>query len=397
MALAELYQNSSNNSFATSFMEEDHNSRCAFTLNFIDAPDSVVVDRMFFSKWESFLITYAFPIILFFGFLGNVAFLFTLMRVRSMQTITNAYLANLSAADLCFIIFIGFRYIWTIVSSPKVYSNPFKQDAACLLMDFVTYLAYFASSGVVNLVSYERYLAICHPLKHRYFNSKKRTAKLIIAMWVISFVVAASMAPRATNSVRYCVAWPNRQLYHDLPIVLYTCRHLSDIYEYYPPILQTAVFIISFGINVVFYTFIVSALMKRQVVKETNNEFQTQNQVRNTSKQVARMLILNSTVFFLCLAPFQFFGVQVALQKLSNGKIDLLNAEQSSVLFWASSALNCINASINPFIYNIANSKYRNAFIQALGCWRNHGKEGTIKRKQSCTNTTTPSTKLQHE
>ena len=391
MAFAELFLNASNDSFASTFVEDDDNSECAFTLNFIDAPDTVVIDRMFFSKWESVLIAYVFPITLFFGFLGNVAFLFTLMRVQSMQTITNAYLANLSVADLCFIIFIGFRYIWTIVSSPKVYSNPFKQDVACLLMDFVTYLAYFASSGVVNLVSYERYLAICHPLKHRYFNSKKRTAKLIIGMWLIAFVVAASMAPRASNSVRYCVAWPDRKLYHDLPTVLYTCRHFSDIYENYPPILQAVVFIISFGINVVFYTLIVSALMKRHVIKEKSNEFQTQNQVRNTSKQVARMLVLNAAVFFLCLAPFQFFGVQVAMEKLSNGKIDILNAEQSSILFWASSASNCINASINPLIYNIANAKYRNAFIQALSCWRNRGKEETIKLKQNCT--TIPSTK----
>ena len=394
MAFDESFPNASNNSF-TSAVLEDHvvNSKCAFTLNFINAPDTVVVDRMFFSKSESILIGYVFPIILFFGFLGNVAFLFTLMRVRSMQTITNAYLANLSVADLCFIIFVGFRYIWTIASSPKVFSNPYTQNIGCLSLSFVTFFAYFASSGVVNLVSYERYLAICHPLKHRYFNSKKRTAKMITGMWLVAFIVAASVAPRAGKSVRYCVIWPDRQLYNNLPSILYTCVSYPAVNVNYPPILQAVVFIISFGMNIVFYTLIISALVKRSVIKET----QTQNQVQNTSKQVARMLIFNAAVFFFCLTPFQFYGIQNVIENISDGKIDILNAEQTSVLFWASSALNSINASINPFIYSIVNAKYRNAFIQALGCWRNRGKNETLSLSKNRANTTSSSIQIQYK
>ena len=350
-----------------------------------------------FLELESILISYVFPVILFFGFLGNVAFLFTLIRVRSMQTITNAYLANLSVADLCFIIFIGFRYIWTIASSPKVFTNPFTQDIGCLSLSFVTFFAYFASSGVVNLVSYERYLAICHPLKHRYFNSKKRTAKMLTGMWLIAIVVAASVAPRAGKSIRFCVAWPDRQLYINLPIILYTCGPFPGVNVNYPPILQAVVFIISFGINVVFYTLIVLALMKRPVIKETKKEFQTQKLVRNTSKQVARMLVLNAAVFFFCLTPFQFYGIQNVIEKISDGKIDILNAEQTSILFWASSASNCINASINPFIYSIVNVKYRNAFIRALGCWRNRGKNEALSLSMNRANTITSSMQIQNK
>ncbi|XP_072043375.1 substance-K receptor-like [Amphiura filiformis] len=343
---------------------------CASTINFSFVPDTVIDEQLLYSESVRILTTYIIPLILTFGLLGNISFLFTLARVQSMRTITNAYLANLSIADLCFIIFVGLRYIWTIANSPYVFTNPFNQDAGCILMDGTVSLAYFASIGIVNLVSYERYLAICHPLKYRYFNSHKRTAKMVGITWLVAFAFAASMAPDSIHAECVRVLWPDRQQYHNLPRVLYRCVSISPIFMNYPIILRAVCFLITFCTNVVFYTLIVNTLMKRKVISNTMQQSQTPNQLQKVNTQVARMLLLNATAFFLCLTPYQLYGLQRVFENLSDGRLNLLTRDQSSTLFWISTTLNCINASINPVIYNIVNTKYRRALMDVFRCCR---------------------------
>ncbi|XP_072043088.1 growth hormone secretagogue receptor type 1-like [Amphiura filiformis] len=354
------------------------NTDCDSTINLIYVPDTLIVDQLFFPQSVRILTMYILPFILAFGLLGNLSFLFTLARVKNMRTITNVYLTNLSIADLFFIVFIGLRYIWTIANSPYVLTNPFKQNAGCILMDGVVFITYFASNGVVNLVSYERYLAICHPLKHKYFNSKKRTAKMIFITWVVAFALAASVAPNGSHMKNTCVLWPDRKQYHHLPKTLYFCVSISvnsQIFVNYPIILQVGCFVITFCINVVFYTLIIWTLMKRKAVSETMQQSQTPNQIQKVNTQVARMLVLNATAFFLCLTPYQLYGLQRVFENLSDGRLDLLTRDQSATLFWISTTLNYINASINPVIYNIVNPRYRRALVEAFGCCRVSQKE----------------------
>ena len=349
-------------------LTEFGNSKCDVTLNFTNVTESVIIDQFFYSQSTRILATYILPLILSFGFLGNVAFLFTLVRVQSMRTITNAYLANLSAADLCFVIFVWFRYIWTFTNSPYVFTNTFKEDAGCILMDFVAYFAYFASNSLVNLVSYERYLAICHPLKHNAFKTKARTIKMITGMWLVAFLVAATVAPRTRKSLRYCVLWPDRQFYSSVPTVLYHCLSLPDAYRLYSSILQIITFITTFSINVVLYTLIIWTLKKRQII---NGDISLQqSQMQKVNDQVTRMLVFNAITFFLCLTPFQVYWIESVITALSDGKIDILTRDQSSIVYWTGCACNCINASINPLIYNVVSARYRNALAQSLKCFR---------------------------
>ncbi|XP_072021914.1 neuropeptides capa receptor-like [Amphiura filiformis] len=341
---------------------------CASTINLSFVSDTVIADQLLYPESVRILTTYIVPFILTFGLLVNFSFLFTLARIKSMRTITNAYLANLSIADLCFIIFVGLRYIWTIANSPYVFTNPFNQDAGCILMDGIVYLAYFASNGIVNLVSYERYLAICHPLKYRYFNSNKRTAKMVVITWLIAFALAASMAPNAIHAECVRVLWPDRQQYHNLPRALYRCSPISPIFMNYPIILQTICFLITFCANLLLYTLIIWTLMKRTDISETLQ--QMPNKIQKVNSQVARMLVLNAVAFFVCLMPFQLYQLQRLFENLSDGRLVLLTKDKSVMLFWISTILNCINASINPVIYNIVNPRYRRALMEAFGCCR---------------------------
>ncbi|XP_072025328.1 P2Y purinoceptor 12-like [Amphiura filiformis] len=191
---------------------------------------------------------------------------------------------------------------------------------------------------------------------------------MIVGIWIVSFVLAASVSPRESKMARYCVIWPDRHQYDRMPTDLYYCTSISAVFWNYPPILQAIIFTITFCTNVVLYTLIVRALMRRQVIGETGGKSDAEIQMQKVNKQVASMLVFNAAAFFLCLAPWQFYGLTDVVSKMSDERLDILTDSQRTTFIWVGTSLNCINASINPVIYNIANSRYRNALFQALGC-----------------------------
>ena len=91
---------------------------------------------------------------------------------------------------------------------------------------------------------------------------------------------------------------------------------------------------------------------------------------KTTRNQVARMVVLNGLVFFLCQVPFQISNIYI----YSNSTI-LTKSEEVSLL-WAARLLGGINASINPLIYTAANSKYRRAFRQTFRLRCSYTKKG---------------------
>ena len=88
------------------------------SLNLYDYIDEWI-ETFLYSKTDKVMITIIFPIIVTVGLLANTAFLFTLVRVREMRTITNFYLANLALADFLFIIITAVNYFYKYTWSPE--------------------------------------------------------------------------------------------------------------------------------------------------------------------------------------------------------------------------------------------------------------------------------------
>ena len=99
---------------------------------------------------------------------------------------------------------------------------------------------FFSSIGTVTLVSAERFLAICHPFKHRLMRGTKRTNLLICLTWTVAFSSTLLMYS-VTEALTICVIWPNHSFYNDFPNFLYTTR-LTWVFNF----IVTPIFVISF-------------------------------------------------------------------------------------------------------------------------------------------------------
>ena len=123
----------------------------------------------------------------------------------------------LAAADLVFLFASTVYYVATRLHSPVTENIPFHGKASCGLMFGSAMLSYYASMGNVILMSLERYLAICHPLKHAYMKGKRRAVRMIFASWIISFAPATILTLQYSNNTMLSVKWPANGFYEMFP------------------------------------------------------------------------------------------------------------------------------------------------------------------------------------
>ena len=161
------------------------------------------------------------PAICLFGLLTNITFLVVIFRTKTMHTNTNAYLVNLSIADLIYLIST------TIIEQVTGHTSPFTRDqgwlgpAGCYITTFLYYLTFYTSILLVTVISFERYLAVCYPFVHRRMASKGRTNKTIFVCWVMSALLSIPLMVRSSKFFYECVSFPKE--FSHLPTVIGYC------------------------------------------------------------------------------------------------------------------------------------------------------------------------------
>ena len=117
---------------------------------------------------EWFVYEVFWPLLLAFGLLTNLSFIFVVYRSPQLRTQTYSYLVNLSLFDLMFVISNTSRRIIQYTSSPLRYDNNLAGLTGCVIFGYIDGLCYAGSSTFITLVSFERYLAICYPIYHHW-------------------------------------------------------------------------------------------------------------------------------------------------------------------------------------------------------------------------------------
>ncbi|XP_070559814.1 thyrotropin-releasing hormone receptor-like [Ptychodera flava] len=280
-------------------------------------------------------------LILFVGLLGNVAFMYVIIRVRWMRTVTNYYLMNLSLADVAFL--VGNLPI----EVAGLYSMSLGNLAVCIITALVTYLSQYVGMFSITILSIERYYAICSPLTAKKLSSKSRSMRLIVFAWIAAllfssvFLVSCILEPKISVRLR---------------IVLM--------------VVQTVPLVASMIIVLVLYV-----LIARQVANSTQRDAVTSSKgsrQRKERKQVINLLIITAVIFFLSVCPYQ--GFLVYYNCLNIGLVSAFLKEPLVMLrriyimniFFVT--LLYVNSAINPIIYNVTSSKYRQAFKEAFLC-----------------------------
>ena len=340
-----------------------------FIVSLLFFNDSQIVDFVLLKPFEKTILAVLFPIVSTFGFFGNVAFLTVVALVKEMRTLTNFYLANLAVADLLFIVSFLIHAMASYALSNGVRFMEFERtDVQCGIVYGVVNVSYFSSLTLVTLVTFDRFVAICYPLRHRISNTKKRKITIVTIAWINGTAMSALITPANGSASRVCLIWPPGEPWNQLPNVRYWCLAVDQSFDDIATTLQPLSFIATLVFNFIIFRKIIGCLNNREVATE---------QADKTRNIVARMLIANGVIFFLCLGPYQLVNLFDFVE--SRTGISVLDWDQYQALMWFSQSLLLLNSAINPYVYGVTNPKYRKAFICVFICRKSdHSKKASV-------------------
>ncbi|XP_077978058.1 somatostatin receptor type 4-like [Glandiceps talaboti] len=269
------------------------------------------------------------------GIIGNISFMFVVMRVKSMQTITNYYLVNLAGADLLYLLCLWIIYMCLLTSENNTCVFMINSDVRCLT-GMVVDVAILTSTFCVAFISFEHYIVITKPFRIRQICTKSKTRFFNALMWILAIVI------KIPSAVECHVGSPT-QIYVAIIIL----------------------FIIACGISLctvtVLYSLTAYHFMKSS--KEMRKVNESHTKAPNHEKSVLRLCILTTVLYFICLFPkiiafiFQLFH--------GSGQPVVSAAIQNCIVNLSIFPL-MVHSAANPILCNIMSKKYRRAYKQAF-------------------------------
>ncbi|XP_012288106.1 neuropeptides capa receptor isoform X2 [Orussus abietinus] len=304
-------------------------------------------------------LTLVYVIIFVTGVVGNIATCTVIIKNSSMQSATNYYLFSLAISDLTLLI-LGLpnelsifwqQYPWVLGVS------------LCKIRAYVSEMSSYVSVLTIVAFSMERYLAICHPLRVYAVSGMKRPVRFILAAWTIALVAAIPFAVyTAVNYVEYPPETGNysadsaicAMLLPDMPN--FPLYELSCIVFFLLPMLVILVVYTRMGLMI--WSSAHSSL--NPVIQGSVHRDNRQVQSRKT---VVRMLSAVVVMFFVCWAPFHAQRLLYVYAQDTDYYPDL-----NEWLYILSGCLYYFSTTVNPILYNLMSSRYRDAFKRTLCC-----------------------------
>ena len=247
-------------------------------------------------------------------------------------------------------------------------TSPFRNDTIMLTVSYlISAFAFMSSMGFVSLSSLERYLAICHPIKHHVLKGTKRTYRLIGIVVLISVGYTCVVSSRfiAQKESITCILWPDENIFAEYPKYMrgYRSSYSPQIRLFFS-ILSQLVSLLVWLSGSVLTCYMYVRIVRTMMIRAENKQLNTSNGFEKQLRQVAVMVIANGTFFFLC-SSLQIIS-QIISILMGNG-IEIFTDESTYYIWVHIRVLSIgVNSSINPLIYFTTNQRYRKAFTSVF-------------------------------
>ena len=173
--------------------------------------------------------------------------------------------------------------------------------------------------------------------------------------------------------ISFCVKpFNNNDAFEPYPLTLYTCEmphgHSRGLVSLINETFATIGFFIAmFGSSVMYYKVLKKLSQRSEANLHANN-----SSTEKVHRQVAKVLITNGIVFFLCQIPYRLYSIHDILADTL--EVWSLPQKQRTSLIIICRVFLYINSAVNPYIYAICSSFYKKAFLEAFGICKEHKK-----------------------
>ena len=333
--------------------------------NYFNVSEEEEAEGLQYSDGQVFILVVVLPIILVLGFIGNVTFIYVVIRIQHMQTITNRYLVSLAIADVIFLFSAVGHKLLKYAISPIQGDDTALGTYGCVWIYFISDTTYFQSLLCVTLVTVDRFMAVCRPQNRKSF-IKLKSMEIIIGSWIFSAFLAALLTPGNVDHQITCMEWPDTEQFQQWPKVIRFCSPLNHLVWIgsLSTGLQTVPFFVTLAINFVLYVSIIKGLDK--CIRRLSQHGVQTNADTGIRNQIAKMLVVNGVVFFCLLSPFEILSLFSMIASIRAGDYSpnyLISSETTrQYVLIIAQLCSYINSTINPVVYTVMCRRYRQAF-----------------------------------
>ncbi|XP_040275218.1 olfactory receptor 1019-like [Bufo bufo] len=265
---------------------------------------------------------------------GNVGLFIIVNRTSTLHTPMYYFLSYLSAVDLCYSSSVTPKMIADLGSVRKVISF-----SGCALQFF--FFATFAATDVLLLsnMSYDRYVAICHPLHYVSIMTKNKC--LFLGLFAFAFgILPSSVQTCCIFNLEYCGSNLVDHFYCDIPSMLklscsktFTCEMITLFFVGSYSIGSLAAILVS-------YIYILVAILQIKSRKGREKAFST-----------CSSHIICASIFY----------VSVFLTYLRPPSEQFEKQDKVASVFYS-----VITPMLNPLIYSLRNQDVKTVIVSVL-------------------------------
>ncbi|XP_072046260.1 beta-1 adrenergic receptor-like [Amphiura filiformis] len=151
-----------------------------YNMSAVQSPNMVV-----FQSYAERQLAAAILIILFIiTMIGNILVLLSVLLSKKLRTSTNAFVVNLSVADLLGGLSLAL-YSISVLSGYRSLS-----DSLCKLNAFISLLGFGCSVYTLPFIAFNRFILITKPTTYRWLYTSKKITVMLAVTWLVPFFVA---------------------------------------------------------------------------------------------------------------------------------------------------------------------------------------------------------------
>ncbi|XP_017201036.3 olfactory receptor 10J4 [Oryctolagus cuniculus] len=285
--------------------------------------------------WHHRLILFVAFLILYLLTLASNAIILTVIHLnRQLHTPMYFFLSVLSISETCY----------TVAIIPRMLSSLLNPEQAISIPECASQLFFYLTFGVNNCflltaMGYDRYVAICNPLRYSVIMGKKACLQLAGGSWIIGLSTAIIQVS-SVFSLPFCDANVISHFFCDIrPLMKLACAD-TTIKEFITLLISLYVLVLPMVLIFISYVLIVTAIFKIASAEGRKKAFAT------CASHLTVVIVHYGCTSFIYLKP-----------KSQNSLQDRLISVTYTV----------ITPLLNPVVYTLRNKEVKDSLLRVLG------------------------------
>ncbi|KFQ12967.1 Delta-type opioid receptor, partial [Leptosomus discolor] len=269
-------------------------------------------------------------------------------RYTKMKTATNIYIFNLALADALATSTLPFQSAKYLMET-----WPFG-ELLCKVVLSIDYYNMFTSIFTLTMMSVDRYVAVCHPVKALDFRTPAKAKVINVCIWVLSSLIGVPIMAMAVTKSK------GKWLLGKDGMVLCTLQ-FPDPPIYWDTVTKICVFIFAFMVPILVITICYGLMILR------------------LQQRITRMVLVVVAAFIICWTPIHIFVIVWTLVD-----IDKKNPYVVASLHFCI-ALGYTNSSLNPVLYAFLDENFKRCFREFCLPFRARVDQNSFSRARNTT------------